>query len=95
MALLFGWRFRAVLYGAVLALLGVFTGLILYGWMFKNLKDCGCFGPIEISPGMSILKNAVLALMCMAAWLFWGKREKGEKGKGGETLASSAFSFSP
>jgi len=72
MALLSGLRLRGLTYGAVLGLLLVFTGLIVYGWMFHDLQDCGCFGPIELSPGVSIAKNGVLALLCAGAW--WGYR---------------------
>jgi hypothetical protein len=67
-ALVLGVRLRGVTFAAVLALLAVFTGLIAYGWAFHNLKDCGCFGPIEISPGVSIAKNVVLAALAALAW---------------------------
>jgi hypothetical protein len=52
----------------VLALLVVFTGLIGYAWIFHGIQDCGCFGPIEMSPGVSIGKNAVLIILCLFAW---------------------------
>lgn len=66
-ALLFGARLRMFTYAAVEGLLAFFTLLILYGWIFHDLKNCGCFGPLEVSPGMSIAKNAVLAVMGCAA----------------------------
>jgi len=69
-ALLLGCRARGLTFAALLALLAAFTGLIAYGWAFHGLKDCGCFGPVEISPSVSIAKNVALALLAGAAW--WG-----------------------
>ena len=46
-----------------LILLVTFTGLIIYGWLFNNLKDCGCFGKIEMGPVESIVKNLVIILI--------------------------------
>lgn len=81
MALLLGARLRGLLYACLLALLFVFTGLILYGWFFHGLKDCGCFGPIEISPEVSIGKNVLLAAMVCGVWFALVRR--------GETRARS------
>lgn len=69
-ALLLGCRARGLTFAALLALLAAFTGLIAYGWAFHDLRDCGCFGPIEISPPVSVAKNVALALLAGAAW--WG-----------------------
>jgi len=68
-ALLLKMRLRGITYAGILALLAGFTGLILYGWLFNDLKDCGCFGPIEISPAASIAKNVIIALLAVAAWI--------------------------
>lgn len=68
-ALLVGLRCRGLTTAAVLGLLVVFTALIAYAWRFYDLQDCGCFGPIEISPAISIAKNVVLALLAIAAWI--------------------------
>ena len=70
-ALLLGLRLRGLTSLAALTLLAGFTGLIAYGWAFHNLKDCGCFGRIEISPQVSIAKNVVLVLLTAFAW--WGR----------------------
>ncbi len=67
-ALVLGARLLGMVHAAVLALLVVFTGLIGYAWAFHGIQDCGCFGPIEMSPGVSIGKNAVLILLCLFAW---------------------------
>jgi hypothetical protein len=55
-------------FAAVLGLLAVFTGLIAYGWAFHGLKDCGCFGPIEMSPEVSIGKNVLLGILAVIGW---------------------------
>ena len=68
-ALVLRCRFKGLTFAAVLALLALFTGLIAYAWAFHNLKDCGCFGRIEMSPGISIAKNIVLATLCILAWV--------------------------
>ncbi len=68
-ALLLGLRWRWLSYAVLEAVLLVFTGLIVYGWTFSNLKDCGCFGPLEMSPGISIAKNVVLLFLGGIAWL--------------------------
>ena len=67
-ALLAGLRFRKLVLAGVLMLLVVFSCLILYGWFFHGLKDCGCFGPIEMSPFVSVLKNIGLASMVLIIW---------------------------
>ena len=67
-ALLLKIRLRGITYAGILALLAGFTGLILYGWLFNGLKDCGCFGPIEISPAASIAKNILIAALTLAVW---------------------------
>lgn len=71
-ALLLRLRLRGLTFAAVLGILAVFTGLIAYAWAFYDLKDCGCFGAIEMSPRVSIAKNVFLVLCCGAAW--WGCR---------------------
>jgi hypothetical protein len=68
-ALLFGVRLRGAIPAATLALLAAFTSLIAYAWAYHGIKDCGCFGPIELSPGASIAKNVVLAALCLFAWI--------------------------
>ena len=75
-ALVFGLRFRYVTYFVLEGMLVVFTGLILYGWLFHDLADCGCFGALEISPGASIAKNVVLFGLGLLAWV--GRAIRGE-----------------
>lgn len=68
-ALVLGIRARSLTLIAVEGLLTVFTALIVYGWLYHGLKDCGCFGPLEVSPAMSIAKNVVLAALGGVAWI--------------------------
>jgi hypothetical protein len=68
-ALILGARLRGLTHAVTLALLVVFTALIAYGWAYHGLEDCGCFGKLfEMSPGVSIGKNVVLAILCIVAW---------------------------
>lgn len=60
--LTFGISHKRFLHLFVLLLLLSFSGLIIYGWIFHNLKDCGCFGKIEMGPGTSLVKNIVLII---------------------------------
>lgn len=68
LALLIGWRPRAVLPVTALLLLA-FTGLILYAWFYNDLQECGCFGSFfAMSPAVSIGKNIVLLCLLPLAW---------------------------
>ncbi len=67
-ALLLRLRFQKLTFLALTLLLLVFTGLIIYGWAFNELEDCGCFGPLEMSPGISITKNILLLILTAIAW---------------------------
>ncbi len=68
LVLLAGWWPRAVL-PAIALLLLVFTGLILYAWLFNDLQDCGCFGSFfAMPPALSVAKNIVLLGLLPLAW---------------------------
>lgn len=75
-ALLLRCHVRGLTFAAILTLLVVFTALIGYGSAYHGLQDCGCFGPIEISPGVSILKNLALAVAALVAWLGLAKADR-------------------
>lgn len=62
---LLSYPYRKLTLGFNLILLIIFTVLITYGWLFNNLKDCGCFGKIEMGPVESIIKNLVLILITL------------------------------
>lgn len=57
-----------LVHAALQVLLIAFTLLILYGWVFFDIEDCGCFGPLEMSPGISIAKNIALMLLAGLGW---------------------------
>jgi hypothetical protein len=67
-AMLLGMGPRKLVLAALEALLAVFTALILYGWVFHGLQDCGCFGALEVGPKTSLAKNLVFALLAAVAW---------------------------
>ncbi|MCX7014333.1 MAG: hypothetical protein NTW86_17580 [Candidatus Sumerlaeota bacterium] len=81
-ALLLRLALRSLTLPAVFALLLGFSLLLVWAWVFRDLKDCGCFGKyLPMSPGESLWKNAVMLAMVGFAW--WGlrgrsKRERGE-----------------
>lgn len=77
-SLLLKIRLHGLTYAGILVLLAAFTGLIIYGWAFYGLEDCGCFGPIEISPAASIGKNGIIAALAVMAWagLAWSGKLK-------------------
>jgi hypothetical protein len=60
------WR-RQVLVASA-AMLLFFTGLIVFAWQVHNLKDCGCFGKVPMTPPEAIAKNLVLLALTALAW---------------------------
>lgn len=61
-------------------LLLFFSGLIVYGWAFKGLADCGCFGRyIQVTPGLALGKNFLLFIVAGLAW--WQVYRLSEKGR--------------
>ena len=72
-ALLLGLTMRGWTLRTVLALLIAFTGLILYGWIFKDLEECGCFGAwVKMTPLASTIKNLIMIAAVGVAW--FGRR---------------------
>lgn len=48
------------------------TCVFLYGWLFKDVTDCGCFGPMTFlssSPWFSLLRNAILLYLSIDLWI--------------------------
>ncbi len=60
------WRRQVLIASA--AMLLFFTGLIVYAWQVHNLKDCGCFGKVPMTPPQAIAKNLVLMALTALAW---------------------------
>ncbi len=67
---LISFPYKRFTLGINLLMLHIFTFLILYGWIFNDLKDCGCFGKIEMGPVESIIKNIILILISITCFLF-------------------------
>jgi hypothetical protein len=67
--LIAGWQLRWAGIASV-ALIGVFSAAIAYGWSLGDLQECGCFGPfVQRSPGQALLQDfglLILALLAMA-----------------------------
>ncbi|MEN6626645.1 MAG: MauE/DoxX family redox-associated membrane protein [Candidatus Sumerlaeia bacterium] len=61
MSLIVRNRYESTFIKITLAALACFSGIIVYGWIFMGLQDCGCFGSfIKMSPLASLFKNGVL-----------------------------------
>lgn len=48
------------------------TLTFIYGWVFKDITDCGCFGKINFlnsSPAFTIIRNIILIYLCIDLWL--------------------------
>jgi len=65
---LISFPFRRLTMTINLLLLFIFTSLILYAWIFNDLKDCGCFGKLEMGPLESIIKNIILIIISIACF---------------------------
>jgi hypothetical protein len=92
-ALVTGLRLRKLVLAAVAGLLILFSGLIAYAWAFHGLKDCGCFGALEMSPGISLLKNAVLALLVGCAFACGLPPDKTRRGQIIKTTTATAVAL--
>jgi hypothetical protein len=88
MALLLGLRMRGLTFVILEGLLLVFTGLILYGWIFHDLEDCGCFGGFAMTPGISISKNVVLIALGAVAWLGYHRQKNSLEGIKPQTMGA-------
>jgi uncharacterized membrane protein YphA (DoxX/SURF4 family) len=56
---------------AAIALLAVFTCIYAYGYFFKDIEDCGCFGSVSMlntSFGFTLIRNVVLLYMLIDIW---------------------------
>lgn len=66
---LLSFPYRRLILAMNVLLLLTFTSLIVYAWIFNNLKDCGCFGKIEMGPLESVIKNIILLIISIACFL--------------------------
>ncbi len=70
LALLLGIRLRRAGAGATL-LLAIVTAGYAYGLLFREVTDCGCFGPQSVlngPPAATFLRNGVLLALTIAVW---------------------------
>lgn len=54
-----------------IVLLAVFTCIYAYGYFFKDIEDCGCFGSVSAlntSFGFTLIRNAILLYMLIDIW---------------------------
>lgn len=71
LSLFFKIQIKKISFVSFIFLVGL-TLTFLYGWIFRDISDCGCFGIINIlnsSPIFTILKNIVLIYLCIDLWL--------------------------
>jgi len=68
-ALLISARLRGLTHISANVMLVVFSGLVLYAWIFHDLKDCGCFGKVlPLGPMETLVKNAIMLVGLTYAW---------------------------
>lgn len=70
LALLLGIRLRRAGAAATL-LIGAVTAVYAYGLLFREVTDCGCFGPQSVlngPPAVTFLRNGVLLALTAAVW---------------------------
>lgn len=66
--LLFG-AFRKVLARLSFYFLLFLSGVYIWGYLFRDVTDCGCFGEIlKLNPVITLLKNAIMLLL---SWWLW------------------------
>lgn len=68
LSMIFGSPWRKFVLGAGMAMLLFFTALIVYAWQVHDLKDCGCFGKVSMTPPQAIFKNIVFMALTALAW---------------------------
>jgi len=75
--LLGGFRFRGITHLATIGLLLGFSGLVIYGWSYRGLEECGCFGVLmQMGPKGTLVKNAILIGLAAGAWVgVWRDRK--------------------
>lgn len=67
--LIFNIHLRRLTLPLTFGVLGGFSLLLLWAWLYTDIKDCGCFGKfLRMSPGVSLLKNAFLFGLGLAGW---------------------------
>jgi uncharacterized membrane protein YphA (DoxX/SURF4 family) len=68
--LVFRYRLRQVSLAAITLLVAV-TAVFLYGYLFREVKNCGCFGALtlfDLPPVATFVRNAVLLALLFYVW---------------------------
>lgn len=68
LSMILGSPWRKAVLTTGMAMLVFFTAVILYAWQVHNLKDCGCFGKVSMTPPQAIGKNLVFMALTALAW---------------------------
>ena len=67
--LITGMRLHGLSYASTMVLLAGFSALVTYSWLFRDLKECGCFGEVlPMGPETTLAKNLAMALLIIWAW---------------------------
>jgi uncharacterized membrane protein YphA (DoxX/SURF4 family) len=56
-------------------MIAVFSLVFLYGYLFRNVTDCGCFGKtalLKLPPWATFVRNIALLLLLFISWQFSG-----------------------
>ncbi|MDR0714557.1 MAG: DoxX family protein [Bacteroidales bacterium] len=56
-------------------MIAVFSLVFLYGYLFRDVTDCGCFGNtalLKLPPWATFVRNGVLLLLLFVVWRFSG-----------------------
>ena len=71
LSLLLKIQVKRISFISIIFLIGL-TLTFIYGWIFKDITDCGCFGNINIlssSPIFTLVRNAILIYLCVDLYL--------------------------
>jgi hypothetical protein len=71
-------RLKGMVHAGIILMLLIFTGLIIYSWVFYDLEDCGCLGTyVKMSPLASIIKNIIIIAITVFAFVRFRKNGDG------------------
>ena len=71
LSLLLNFQLKRVSFLSLIFLI-VLTLTYLYGWIFKEISNCGCFGNINIlnsSPAFTLTRNIILIYLCIDLYI--------------------------
>ena len=68
-ALISGLRLKGLVIVGLQVMLVVFSALIVYAWRVHGLEDCGCFPVFQMTPQVSLFKNA--GIVSAGVYILW------------------------